>query len=234
MATESEGARKIATSERYGTGLASGINSFLFSKFNRGESKGGKGSTDFKGRNRTAEDWHNEEIAKRYDAPREDYTKRRDWKLGEKTKNYDWMREETSADTKMNRDTFMAEEGSRRRRTDVGHALRTGAKFGAKRVTINDGGGFEVAGPGRYERPLRAAAVAQPSKPKTTTRQTAGTPPKPRTPRTPAAPAGVIKPTGGTTRTPAKPTGGTSKPRGPKLPAAGSGDVSITGFPNRA
>jgi hypothetical protein len=260
MAIESEGARKVASSETYGTGMGSALNSFLFSKFNRGE-RNSRGSGSGRGGAKTAEDWHNEEIAKRYDAPREDYTTRRDWRLGEKSKNYDWQRSETSLDTKMNRDTFMAEEGSRRRRTDLGHAARTGAKYNAGNVTVNDGGGFSVAG-GAY--PLRAVDVAQPRKPKATTRQTAGTPPKPRTPKpkpvfdmtgtqthwydapgtapstsstTPTKPA---KPTGGTTRTPAKPrggttkpTGGTTKPRGPKLPAADS-DISITGFPHRA
>jgi len=195
MAIESEGARKVAGEERYGTGFVNAINSFVFNKLS---SKGrGRGSGSGSGGAKTAEDWHNEEISKRYDAPREDYTTKRDWKLGEKSKTYDWQRSETSADTAMNRDTFMAEEGSRRRRTEVNNALRTGAKFGAKKVTQNDGGGFEVAGPGRFEKPLRAASVFQPTKPKATTRQTAATPPKAPTTKAPAAPAGVIKPKGG-------------------------------------
>jgi hypothetical protein len=117
-------------------------------------------------------------------------------------------------------------------------------------VTVNDGGGFSVAG-GAY--PLRAVDVAQPRKPKTPSRQMQGTPPKPRTPKpkpvfdmtgtqthwydapgavaAPSAPSTTpAKPRGGTT----KPTGGTTKPRGGKSPAAGSGDTSITGFPHRA
>jgi hypothetical protein len=228
MATESEGARKIASEERYGTGFAGALNSFLFSKFNRSDKNdrsGFKGSG--RGGRKTAEDWHNEEIAKRYDAPREDYTTKRNWRLGEKSKTYDWQRSETSADTKMNRDTFMAEEGSRRRRTDLAHAARTGAKYTAGNVTVNDGGGFSVAG-GAY--PLRAAAVAQPSKPKSTTRQTSSTPPKPRTPK----PKPVFDMTGTQTHwydapgtapsTPAKPakvTGGTTKPRGGKSTLTG-------------
>jgi hypothetical protein len=233
MAIESEGARKIARTESYGTGLVNGVNSFLFGKLNKSGGRD-KGGTDFKGRNRTAEDWHNEEIAKRYDAPREDYRTKRDWGLGEESKINDYRFDQSGKNNDLIRsrgyasiDMDVDNNTARNQRTGVNNALRNGARFNAKKVTQNDGGGFEVAGPGRYERPLRAAAVAQPSKPKSTTRQTSSTPPKPRTPRTPAAPAGIIKPTGGTTRTPAKPRGG-------KSPAAGSGEISITGFPHRA
>jgi len=190
MAIESEGARKVAGEERYGTGFVNAINSFLYGKLNRS----GRGSGSGSGGAKTAEDWHNEEISKRYGAGREDYTTKRDWKLGEKSKTYDFMRNETSADTKMNRDTFMADESSRRRRLDLGHAANTAAKYTAGRVTVNDGGGFEIAGGAK---PLRAASIFQPSAPKATTRQTAATPPKAPTTKAPAAPAGVIKPKGG-------------------------------------
>jgi hypothetical protein len=236
MAIESEGARKIAGEERYGTGMASAVNSFLFSKFNKNSrddrNSGFRGSG--RGGAKTAEDWHNEEIAKRYDAPREDYTTKRDWGLGEESKINDYRFDQSNKNNDLVRSRGYASinmdvdnNKAKNERAGITNAARTGARYGAKRVTKNDGGGFEVVSPGRYERPLRAAAVAQPSKPKSTTRQTSSTPPKPRTPRTPAAPAGIIKPTGGTTRTPAKPRGG-------KSPAAGSGEISITGFPHRA
>jgi hypothetical protein len=201
MAIESEGARKVATSETYNSGLGNAVNSFLFSNLNRtGRGTGRRGRGASEGGAKTAEDWHNEEISRRYEHGREDERTRRDWGLGEESKINDYRFDQSGKNNDLIRsrgyasiDMDVDNNKAKNQRAGINNAARTGARYGAKKVTQNDGGGFEVAGPGRYERPLRAVDIAQPRKPKATTRQTSSTPPKPRTPRTPAAPAGVLK-----------------------------------------
>lgn len=164
MSIESKGAQTFANAEGYGGGLASAGKRFLYnlatSKTNQKKAK--------KGTPVTAEDWHNQEIANRYEYGRENERVTRDFRFDEQGKNNQMVRDESSKNSQYTRDRGTAADTSRLRRLDLAHAARTGAKYTAGRVTVNDGGGFEVAG---GNTPLRAVDTFQPSAPKTPSRQ---------------------------------------------------------------
>lgn len=200
---EGAAARRAAGGAGRSSGAVAGIVGYMLGRGGK-KGKGGGGGP------KTAADYHNEEIARRYEDARADKNTRRDWGLGEKSKLYDWQRSETSADTQMNRDTFMAEESSRRRRTDLGHALRTGAKYTAGDINVGADGGFSVSGTGPGAKPLKAV-----------------TPPKPRAPR-----ASTTTTTGsgraGSARDAIVPSKSTV-PKGKQFPGSTSGTTSVGG-----
>lgn len=213
MSIESKGAQTFANAEGYGGGFGAAAKRFIYnlatSKTNQKKAK--------KGTPVTAEDWHNQELANQYEYGRENERVTRDFRFEEQGKNNQMVRDESSKNSQYTRDRGTAADTSRLRRLDLAHAARTGARYTAGEVVVNDGGGFSVSGTNPGAKPLRAAAVAQPSRSTVAKGKQFSA-----TPASTAAPAAPAR----TPRTP-RSTGGTTKPRTPRAPKSDNGNAHL-------
>jgi hypothetical protein len=203
---EGAAARRVASGSGKSSGAIAGIAGYLLGR-GRGKGKGKKS-----GSSKSAEDFHNEEIAKRYDFERNI----QQTKLDESVRNAEYTRNQGAKNNKFIRRTAAAGEASKIKKSELRTAAGTAKRTGISRLDMGADGGFSLS---MFDRP------DTPASPSKTIRPPKSTVPKGKqfSEPAPAAPAA-----------PAKPRGGTAKPKGGTSPAAGSGDISITGFPHRA
>jgi hypothetical protein len=199
---EGAAAKRAASGAGRSSGTFAGLVGYLLGRGRRG----GKGSK--KSGPQTAADWHNEEIAKRYDFGRENTRTLRDWQIDESKANTSFTREEGAKNNDFIRTRASNKDAATIRRGDWASAARTGARYSAGDIIINDGGGFSVSGPRQGSAPLKtpkpptgragsARDAIAPSK-STVPKGKQFTPPAPAAPAAPArAPRGTSKPGGG-------------------------------------
>jgi hypothetical protein len=215
---EGAAAKRAASGAGRSSGTFAGLVGYMLG---RGGKKRGSGG----GRGpQTAADYHNEEIAKRYEFERENTRTLRDWQIDESKANTGFTREEGAKNNDFTRTRAANEDATKIRRGELAAAARTAKRTGVSNLAVQADGGFNLAMFDRPDTPASPAKTIAPAK-STVPKGKQFTPPAPAAPaRTPRAPRGGSKPKG--TGTPPKGLSG--------LPAAGSGDVSITGFPHRA
>lgn len=146
---EGAAARRAASGAGRSPGAVAGLVGYLLGR-GRGGGKGSKKSGP-----QTAADFHNEEIAKRYEFERENTRTLRDWQIDESRANTGFTREEGAKNNDFIRTRAANQDASKIRRGDWASAARTGARYSAGDITINDGGGFSVSGTRQGSAPLK-------------------------------------------------------------------------------
>lgn len=132
-----------------------------FAKGKKRASKKAGGSTG--GGTKTAADWHNEEIAARYQQGRDQVN----WGFNEQSKLNDATIRGSEANAQYTRDQGALDAASRRRRGDVTHVARTGARYGAGTIDSGADGGIKVEGTTKARRLVMPEPTAAPSASKT-------------------------------------------------------------------
>ena len=187
---EGAAAKRAASGAGRSSGTFAGLVGYMLG---RGRNKKGSGRSSGP---QTAADFHNQEIAKRYDFDRENTKTLRDWQIDESKANTGFTREEGAKNNDFIRTRASNKDAATIRRGDWASAARTGARYSAGDITINDGGGFSVSGTRQGSAPLKtpkpstgragsARDTIAPSK-STVPKGKQFTPPAPAAPKRPA------------------------------------------------
>lgn len=160
---EGAAAKRAASGAGRSSGAFAGVLGYMLGRGGKRSGRG-KGSGPM-----TAADFHNQEVARRYEHGRENENTLRDWQIDESRANTDFIRSESGKTNDFIRTRAGARDDSDIRKSEIASIARTGARNSAGNIEVEYGRGYSVSGTNPGAMPLKQVLPPKPPVKRTTT-----------------------------------------------------------------